>query len=84
MYWSESCIQPMFHFSPKPSPPKPLGPRWWVARVTPSQAVDSSATVTTPGQRRYTVAFISWRNATASRFSRPPCSFGVHCPGSRE
>ena len=44
----------MFHFRPKPSPPKPPGPMWWVARVTPSQAVDSSAIVTTPGTRRYT------------------------------
>ncbi len=68
----------MFHFRPKPSPPLSVG------RVTPSQAVDSSAIVTTPGARRYTVAFISWRNATASRFSRPPNTFGTHCPGSRE
>ncbi len=52
MYSSESCIQPMFHFRPKPRPPKPDGPTWWVARVTPSQAVDSSAMVTTPGTRR--------------------------------
>ncbi len=74
----------MFHFMPKPRPPKPPGPTWSVGRVTPSQAVDSSAKVTIPGQRRYTVAFISWRNATASGFSRPPNSFGTHSPCSRE
>ncbi|CAM5646532.1 hypothetical protein SAVIM40S_08195 [Streptomyces avidinii] len=68
----------MFHFSPKPSPPESVG------RVTPVQAVDSSAIVTTPGQRRYTVAFISWRKPTASRFSRPPCSLGAHSPSLRE
>ncbi len=78
MYSSESCIQPMFHFSPNPSPPLSVG------RVTPSHAVDSSAMVTTPGQRRYTVAFISWRKATASRSSRPPNTLGSHCPESRE
>ncbi len=46
MYSSESCIHPMFHFSPNPSPPSE------VDRATPSQAVDSSAIVTTPGARR--------------------------------
>ncbi len=56
----------MFHFSPNPSPPVSVG------RVTPPHAVDSSAMVTTPGHRRYTVAFISWRNAIAARSSRPP------------
>ncbi len=84
MYSSESCIHPMFHFSPNPSPPKPSAPTMSVGRVTPSQAVDSSAMVTTPGQRRYTVAFISWRNATAARSSRPPYMLGTHCPSSRE
>jgi hypothetical protein len=68
----------MFHFRPKPRPPLSVG------RVTPSQAVDSSAIVTTPGALRYTVAFISWRKATASRSSRPPKTLGLHWPESRE
>jgi len=33
----------MFHFMSKPSPPSALGP------VTRGKAVDSSATITTPG-----------------------------------
>ena len=45
MYCRESCIQPMFHLKPKPSPPR------WVGRVTPGHAVDSSAIVTIPGTR---------------------------------
>ena len=68
----------MFHLKPKPSPPR------WVGRVTPGQAVDSSAMVTMPGTRRYAVALTSCRNATASRFSRPPYWLGIHSPSSRE
>ena len=45
MYSSESCIQPMFHFSPKPRPPSLVG------RVTPGHDVDSSAIIMTPGLR---------------------------------
>ena len=52
--------------------------------VTPGHDVDSSAIVTAPGTRLPTVPFISWRNCTASRFSRPPWTLGVHWPGSRE
>ena len=78
MYSSESFIQPMFHFMPKPRPPR------YVGRVTPGQDVDSSAIVRTPGTRLYTVAFISCRNATASRFSRPPYWLGSHSPSLRE
>src|SRR4051812_37865670 len=66
MYDSESCIQPMFHLKPKPSPPA------YVGCVTPGHAVDSSAMITVPGLRRYDVAVVSWRRRTASRFSRPP------------
>ena len=68
----------MFHLNPKPSPPR------WVGRVTPGHAVDSSAIVTMPGTRLYAVALTSCRNDTASRFSRPPNSFGAHSPSSRE
>ena len=44
MYASVSCIQPMFHFRLKPSPPMYGG------RVTCGHAVDSSAMVSTPGR----------------------------------
>ncbi len=45
-YSSVSCIQPMFHLKPNPSPPRCTG------RDTPGQAVDSSATVMMPGASR--------------------------------
>ncbi|SKY64735.1 Uncharacterised protein [Mycobacteroides abscessus subsp. abscessus] len=61
-----SCIQPIFHLRLNPSPPRS------VMRVTPGQAVDSSATVTAPGKSLWTVALVSCRNCTASRFSLPP------------
>jgi hypothetical protein len=63
---SVSFIQPMFHFMENPRPPRLVG------RVTPGHEVDSSAMVTMPGLILWTVAFISCRNCTASRFSRPP------------
>ncbi len=66
MYTSESCIQPMFHLKPKPSPPLEVG------AVTPPQFVDSSAIMTVPGLRLYAVAVTSWSRLIASRFSRPP------------
>ena len=75
---SVSFIQPMFHFIEKPSPPR------FVGRVTPGHDVDSSAIVTMPGVILCTVAFISCRNWTASRFSRPPYWFGVQPPSGRE
>ena len=43
MYWSVSCIQPMFHFMPKPRPPALVG------FETPGHEVDSSAIMMTPG-----------------------------------
>ena len=46
-------------------------------------AVLSSAITTAPGQRSCTTAFSSWRNCTASRFSRPPYLFGIHSPAFR-
>ena len=64
----------MFHLWVKPRPPA------WTGRLTPSHAVDSSAMVSTPGWTRWTVVFISWRNDTASRFSLPPWTLGVHWP----
>src|SRR3981189_3081079 len=42
-YTRVSCIQPMFHLKPKPRPSA------YVGLVTPGQAVDSSATIMTPG-----------------------------------
>ncbi len=66
MYSSVSCIQPMFHFIVKPSPPASTG------RETIGQAVDSSAIVTAPGKRPCTKVFMSRRKSIASRFSRPP------------
>jgi len=66
MYCSVSFIHPIFHFIENPRPPSVVG------RVTPGHEVDSSAMVTTPGNSLCTVAFISCRNCTASRFSRPP------------
>jgi len=61
-----SCIHPMFHLNVKPRPPLS------VERVTPGQAVDSSAVIETPGCVAWTTAFSSWRKPTASRSSRPP------------
>ena len=78
MYSSVSCIQPMFHLRLKPSPPMYGG------RVTCGQAVDSSATVNTPGHSVWTTSFMRCRKEIASRFSRPPYWFGTHWPGSRE
>ncbi len=43
MYESVSCIQPMFHFKPKPRPPISVG------LDTMGHAVDSSAIMVTPG-----------------------------------
>ena len=43
-----------------------------------------SAMVSTPGQRPYTTVLTSWRKWIASRFSRPPNSFGIHSPSLRE
>ena len=73
-----SCIQPMFHLKPKPSPPR------YVGRETPGQAVDSSAAEITPGSRPWMTSLNSFRNSTASRSSLPPYSFGTHSPSSRE
>ncbi len=67
-----SCIQPMFHFLPKPRPPASTG------ALTPENAVDSSAIMCTPGCTRYTVAFTSRRKSIASRLWLPPCTFGSH------
>src|SRR5438552_18145882 len=77
-YESVSCIQPMFHLKPKPSPPR------YVGRETPGHAVDSSAELITPGSRPYSVSFISFRNETESRSSLPPNMFGTHSPALRE
>ncbi|COW19491.1 Uncharacterised protein [Mycobacterium tuberculosis] len=68
----------MFHFIEKPRPPMLVG------RVTPDHGVDSSAMVTIPGATLCAVAFISCRNCTASRFSRPPWTLGVQPPSGRE
>ena len=68
----------MFHLKPKPSPPT------YVGRDTPGHAVDSSAAEITPGSRACTSSFNSFRNATASRSSRPPNAFGTHSPALRE
>ena len=69
----------MFHLKPKPSPPR------YVGRETPGHAVDSSAAEMTPGLARVAAtSFSSFRNAIASRFSRPPYSFGTHSPALRE
>nr|CRL82796.1 hypothetical protein CPGR_06023 [Mycolicibacter nonchromogenicus] len=73
-----SCIQPMFHFIEKPSPPRLVG------LETPGHDVDSSAMVTIPRADLCAVAFISCRNCTASRFSRPPRMLGVQPPWGRE
>ncbi len=73
-----SFIQPMFHFSPKPSPPLE------VSLVTPGHEVDSSAMVTMPGTRLYDVALASCSSPMASRCSRPPCTLGIHSPSLRE
>lgn len=65
-YSRVSCIQPMFHFMPKPMPPAEVG------AVMPGHAVDSSAITMTPGLFLYAVAVASLRKSMASRFSRPP------------
>ena len=43
MYCSVSCMKPMFHLKPKPSPPS------WTGCETSARTVDSSAIVMTPG-----------------------------------
>ena len=73
-----SCIQPMFHLKPKPSPPR------YVGRDTPGHAVDSSASERTPGSWAWASSLSSLRNETASRSSRPPNAFGTHSPSFRE
>ena len=78
MYWSESFIQPMFHLKPNPRPARSVG------AVTPGKLVDSSAIIAMPGYRLYAVALTSCRKWMASRFSRPPWTFGAHSPSSRE
>src|SRR4029453_14089651 len=77
-YWRVSCIQPMFHLNPKPSPPRSTG------RDTLGQAVDSPATATPSGGPRQPTGLKSLRNRTASRSSLPPYSFGTHSPSLRE
>jgi len=77
MYCSVSCIQPMFHLKWKPSPPENVG------RDTAGNAVDSSASVTACGRSPPTTSFMRLRNEIASRFSRPPCTFGTHSPALR-
>ena len=62
----------MFHLNVKPSPPV------YVGRETCGQAVDSSAAVIVPGHVACVVSFERFKNAIASRFSLPPCWFGVH------
>ena len=42
--------------------------------------MDSSATVIVPGTRPCVTVFSCCRNATASRFSRPPYWLGIHSP----
>ncbi len=78
MYFSVSCIQPMSHLRPNPSPPRYRG------RETIGHEVDSSAMVCTSGNSLYTRSFSSRRKDTASRFSRPPCALGIHSPCLRE
>ena len=73
-----SFIQPMFHFKSKPSPPM------YVGRETAGQEVDSSAIISAPGWRTCSTSFSRFRNAIASRFSRPPNALGIHSPGARE
>src|SRR6185369_1238577 len=78
MYDSVSCIQPMSHFNPNPSPPR------YVGRDTIGHAVDSSAMVWIAGNAWYASRFIRCRKLMASRFSRPPNLFGIHSPSFRE
>ena len=68
----------MFHLWLKPRPP------WSTGRLTMGHDVDSSAITMTPGCSANTTVFSSRTNSMASRFSRPPNSFGTHSPGSRE
>src|SRR4030088_2913837 len=64
----------MFHLWLKPNPPAEAG------RVTPPHAVDSSATIVTPGCCSATVALTSRRKSMASMFSRPPYWVGAPLP----
>ncbi len=74
---SVSFIHPIFHFMSNPSPPS--AGAW----VTFGHAVDSSAKISASGTAVCTCSFKRRRNAIASRFSRPPNSFGSHSPFSR-
>jgi hypothetical protein len=68
----------MFHLWVKPRPPVETG------RLTPPHAVDSSATIITPGYSDTIAPLTSRRKAMASMFSRPPYAFGTHSPCLRE
>ena len=54
------------------------------ARLTPGQAVDSSAISSAPGQRSLIMLESSCRKLMDSRFSRPPYWLGIHSPSLRE
>lgn len=69
-----SCIQPRFHLYQKPRPPISCG------RETPWKSVDSSAIVTAPETCSPRIRLVLRKNSIASRFSRPPNSFGIHSP----
>ena len=77
MYFSVSCIQPMFHLKWKPRPPAQVG------RETAGNAVLSSARVMASGRSPPTTSLSRFRKEMASRFSRPPWALGIHSPGLR-
>ena len=55
-----------------------------VGALTPGKLVDSSAIVMPPGASAPITSFMRRKKAMASRFSRPPCTFGTHSPAGRE
>ena len=71
-YPSVSCIQPMFHLNPKPSPPRYAG------RETPGHESTPPPPRSRAGSRADgTTSFSSRRNEIDSRSSRPPYWFGI-------
>lgn len=75
-------VQRVVHPAQIPLVPEPQAARSG-GRVTPAKSVDSSAMLTAPGTCSPIMRLVLRRNSMASRFSRPPNSFGIHSPSLR-
>ena len=78
MYFSVSCMKPMFHLKPKPSPPSCTGCE------TFGQAVEFLGDRDDAGMVPVDGAVHLLQEAHRLEFSRPPYSLGIHSPCLRE